>query len=395
MPADQDSREVTEAAREREWRRVGFLRDLFLGRFHLELVHPYPDEPRRPEFLAFYDALENVLRTKVDPVATDATGGKYPEEVLQGLREVGAFGMTIPVEYGGLGLSQREYERAMTLIGGVDANVAALVSAHQAIGVPQPLLLFGSEEQKREYFDGSGGRGGRGTGTSGRSRSTCASSNACSRKLARAIFDGMLRYGGALERRQAFLSRAVDVATELFAMAVVASRGLSPRAGMRRSPRRPGSWISSAATGDAGFTTSHDLFRGLCSASPERPIPVTATPTEPVHRTTGVESLGPGHGDRDERRAEAHREPSGVRTHDSRPGDRAAHRPDAHAGRDRHLVMLELEAMGLERVRTELSAQYVDHNLLAGGPARTPTTTSSSRARAGDSASGTAGLATA
>jgi hypothetical protein len=148
---DQVSREVTEAAREHEWRRTGFLRDLFLGRFRAELFHPYPDEPRRPEFLAFCEGLEAFLRTKVDPVAIDATG-EYPDEVLRGLRELGAFGMTIPAQYGGLGLSHREYERAMMLVGGHDANIAALLSAHQSIGVPQPLLLFGTEEQKDRYL---------------------------------------------------------------------------------------------------------------------------------------------------------------------------------------------------------------------------------------------------
>ena len=60
--------------------------------------------------------------------------------------------MKIPVEYGGLGLTQREYEVAMQLVGSHDANVTALLSAHQSIGVPQPILLFGTEEQKRRYL---------------------------------------------------------------------------------------------------------------------------------------------------------------------------------------------------------------------------------------------------
>jgi alkylation response protein AidB-like acyl-CoA dehydrogenase len=98
-----------------------------------------------------YETLEGFLRTRVDPVAIDETG-EYPEEVIQGLRDIGAFGMVIPDAYGGLGLSHREYERVMMLVGGYDANVAALLSAHQSIGVPQPLILFGSEDQKRKYL---------------------------------------------------------------------------------------------------------------------------------------------------------------------------------------------------------------------------------------------------
>lgn len=107
--------------------------------------------PERPEFWTFYARLENFLRQHVDPDRIDETG-EYPSEVILGLTELGAFGMKIPREYGGLGLSHPEYVRAMTLLGSYDANVTALLSAHQAIGVPQPLLLFGTEEQREAYL---------------------------------------------------------------------------------------------------------------------------------------------------------------------------------------------------------------------------------------------------
>jgi alkylation response protein AidB-like acyl-CoA dehydrogenase len=146
------SRGVAEAARETEWKKAGFLRDLFLGSLRLNLVYPYPyQKETRSEFQAFYDALRAFLIKHVDPVAIDATG-EYPPEVIDGLAKLGAFGMKIPPEYGGLGLSQREYEAVMQLIGSHDANITALLSAHQSIGVPQPLKLFGTEEQKRKYL---------------------------------------------------------------------------------------------------------------------------------------------------------------------------------------------------------------------------------------------------
>jgi len=149
--AQETSRQVTEAARETSWRSAGFLRDLFLGKLRFDLVHPYPERNARAAFEAFYAALESFLRAEVDPVEIDASG-EYPKKVLDGLAELGAFGMIIPSEYGGLGFSHREYERAMMLVGSYDANVAALLSAHQSIGVPQPLVLFGTEAQKREYL---------------------------------------------------------------------------------------------------------------------------------------------------------------------------------------------------------------------------------------------------
>jgi alkylation response protein AidB-like acyl-CoA dehydrogenase len=146
------SREVAEAARESEWQGAGFLRDLFLGKLNLGLIHPYPlAESERPEFAAFYSRMERFLKEKVDPVKIDETG-EYPAEVIAGLRELGAFGMKVPVEYGGLGLDQVEYGKVMQLVGSWDANVTALLSAHQSIGVPQPLKLFGSAELKKKYL---------------------------------------------------------------------------------------------------------------------------------------------------------------------------------------------------------------------------------------------------
>src|SRR5262249_2804692 len=111
MPSEAEarSRQVAEAARETEWREASFLRELFLALFAWVLVHPGREAaPPRPEFQSFYDALKTFLVTRVDPVAIDEAG-EYPHDVLEGLRALGAFGMKIPVEYGGLGLSQREY----------------------------------------------------------------------------------------------------------------------------------------------------------------------------------------------------------------------------------------------------------------------------------------------
>jgi alkylation response protein AidB-like acyl-CoA dehydrogenase len=148
----QHSREVAEAAREAEWQGAGFLRELFLGNFDIDLIHPYPlAGAERPEFARFYSELERFLREQVDPARIDETG-EYPPDVLEGLRRLGAFGMKVPVEYGGLGLDQVEYGKVMQLVGSYDANVTALLSAHQSIGVPQPLKLFGSGELKRKYL---------------------------------------------------------------------------------------------------------------------------------------------------------------------------------------------------------------------------------------------------
>ena len=147
-----EARKVAEAARETLWKHPSFVKELFLGNFRLDLIHPFPltgDE--RPEFRDFYERFKKFLKTEVDPAEIDRTG-EYPEAVLAGLRALGAFGMKVPTEYGGLGFTNVEYNRVMRLMGTYCGNIGALLSAHQSIGVPQPLKLFGTPEQKKKYL---------------------------------------------------------------------------------------------------------------------------------------------------------------------------------------------------------------------------------------------------
>lgn len=152
MATEQEAREVAEAAREVEWS-ASFVKELFEGRFRLDLIHPFP-EPR-PEDVAkaqpFLDKLEAFLRDHVDSDRIDREG-KIPPEVIEGLRAIGAFGIKIDEQYGGLGLSQLMYTRAIALITSVDGSLTALLSASQSIGVPVPLKLFGTEAQKKKYL---------------------------------------------------------------------------------------------------------------------------------------------------------------------------------------------------------------------------------------------------
>ncbi len=153
LATEQEAREVAEAAREKEWQAPSFVRELFEGSFRLDLVHPFPAmdpadvERARP----FMERLERFLAERVDSDRIDREG-KIPDDVIQGLRDIGAFGIKIPQEYGGLGLSQTGYTHAIGLVTSVDGNLTALLSAAQSIGVPQPLKLFGTPEQKRRYL---------------------------------------------------------------------------------------------------------------------------------------------------------------------------------------------------------------------------------------------------
>ena len=153
LATEQEAREVAEAAREKEWEKPSFVRQLFEGKLRLDLIHPYPvqSEAEVAKARPFMDRLERFLAERVDSDKIDREG-KIPPEVIQGLRELGAFGIKIPEEYGGLGLSQTSYTHAIGLVTSVDGSLTALLSAAQSIGVPQPLKLFGTPEQKKKYL---------------------------------------------------------------------------------------------------------------------------------------------------------------------------------------------------------------------------------------------------
>ncbi|MEW1950054.1 acyl-CoA dehydrogenase family protein [Pseudarthrobacter sp902506025] len=148
----EDARAVAEAARETGWDRPSFAKGLYLGNFDLDLVHPWPaadpaSVDRGEEFMSRLTEFAKTMSGRV--IERDA---KIPDEYIKGLADLGVFGMKIPEEYGGLGLSLVYYGRALALLGSVHPSLGALISAHQSIGVPEPVKVFGTPEQKREYL---------------------------------------------------------------------------------------------------------------------------------------------------------------------------------------------------------------------------------------------------
>src|SRR3954454_18457594 len=151
--SEREARQVAEAAREQEWKLPSFGKELFLGNFRLDLIHPQPKLSaeaieKGEKFLA---TLREFLVNEVDPhqIERDA---KIPDEVVEGFKRIGAMGMKVAEEYGGLGLSQVYYNRALIMVGVSHGALGALLSAHQSIGVAEPLRMFGSEEQKRQWL---------------------------------------------------------------------------------------------------------------------------------------------------------------------------------------------------------------------------------------------------
>ncbi len=147
------SLEVAEAAREAEWRKPSFLGELFMGRVRPDLIFPWPeqDPAEKKEGDAVLEKLEAFLREHVDAERIERER-EVPREVIEGLRDLGLFGVKIPREYGGLGFSQLNYNRILHLVASHCGSTALLLSVHQSIGVSQPVMMFGTPEQKSRYL---------------------------------------------------------------------------------------------------------------------------------------------------------------------------------------------------------------------------------------------------
>ncbi|MBB5788518.1 acyl-CoA dehydrogenase family protein [Jiangella mangrovi] len=149
---EREARRVAEAARETRWEKPSFAKELYLGRFRLDLIHPHPSQSAEDEAAttAFLARLRSVCE-ELDGAVIEREA-RIPDEYVKAMARAGVFGMKIPREYGGAGLTQVGYNRALMLLGGVHPSIGALVSAHQSIGVPEPVKLFGTEDQKRAFL---------------------------------------------------------------------------------------------------------------------------------------------------------------------------------------------------------------------------------------------------
>lgn len=146
------ARQVAEAAREQQWERPSFAKGLYMGDFDWSLIHPHPQpEPEVAERGAVFMAALRTAIKDFDPGVIERES-RIPDEYIKALRDVGAFGMKIPMQYGGLGLDLADYGRALMLLGTLSPSLGALLSAHQSIGVPEPVKMFGTEEQKRAFL---------------------------------------------------------------------------------------------------------------------------------------------------------------------------------------------------------------------------------------------------
>src|ERR1700692_4941911 len=116
--SERQAREVAEQARESQWRQPSFGKELFLGRLRLDLVHPHPSGSveAAESGQAFLARLREFCESSIDAAEIERDA-QIPDNVVRGLKELGAFGMKIKTEYGGLGLAQGYYQQALWLGG--------------------------------------------------------------------------------------------------------------------------------------------------------------------------------------------------------------------------------------------------------------------------------------
>lgn len=149
----QEAMDLAEESREAEWTNPSFIAELFKGNFRWDLVHPFPvqdaeDRKIGDEWIA---KAKEVMEKHINADEIDRTW-IYPREAIEALGKAGFFGMKIPKEYGGHSLSQTNYARVVAYVGSYCQNTATWLSAHQSIGVPQPLKLRGTKEQKDKWL---------------------------------------------------------------------------------------------------------------------------------------------------------------------------------------------------------------------------------------------------
>ncbi len=129
-----------------------FMKSLFHGVIAEDLIFPYPEMPPedRENAAMILDSVRKFFAQSVDPAKIDREH-EIPGEVLEGAKALGLFGLQIPTDHDGIGLSATAYARVMQEVAGLDASVAVTLGAHQSIGL-KAILLFGNDEQKRRYL---------------------------------------------------------------------------------------------------------------------------------------------------------------------------------------------------------------------------------------------------
>ena len=149
----QAAMDLAEDSRQSTWDHPSFVAELFNGRFRWDLISPFPEQDPEDKRIGdeYMEKIRTVMEKYIDPEKVDRDQ-EVPREALRALADIGCFGIKIPKEYGGLGMSQTNYNRIVSYIATYCASTSVYISSHLSIGVPQPLKLFGTKAQKEKYL---------------------------------------------------------------------------------------------------------------------------------------------------------------------------------------------------------------------------------------------------
>jgi acyl-CoA dehydrogenase family member 9 len=128
-------------------------KNLMAGRILEEQLFPYPAlrDKDREVLGQMVDAIDQFLEPRHQDFKRWDREAEQPAEFIQGLRDLGLFGLIIPEEHGGIGLSNAGYARVLSQSSSHDSSVSLTIGAHSSIGM-KGILLFGTAEQKARYL---------------------------------------------------------------------------------------------------------------------------------------------------------------------------------------------------------------------------------------------------
>merc|ERR1711963_704151 len=152
-PAKERQAKKAKAMEKKATHSKSFVQNMFRGMIHSEQAFPFPkvlDEEQAENLAMLVEPTEKFMTEVNDPAWNDTNEKVHPDTV-QGLRELGAFGLQVPTELGGVGLTNTQYARLTEIVGGNDLGVGIFIGAHQSIGF-KGIFLCGTDEQKAKYL---------------------------------------------------------------------------------------------------------------------------------------------------------------------------------------------------------------------------------------------------
>lgn len=132
---------------------TSFVRSMCIGEIEEDILFPFPKlkDSEKEMLKSICDSIGSWLKPKAEDFRKWDQVGDLPPEIIEEIKQMGLFGLIIPEEFGGLGLSTMAYSRVIQEVSRYDGSIALTVGEHSSIGM-RGLLMFGTDEQKKRYL---------------------------------------------------------------------------------------------------------------------------------------------------------------------------------------------------------------------------------------------------